>query len=205
MGTMKSSEKNGGTRRGDTPTPCEKNAINADTPKAIEYFSSESTESPKADRGDDKTKSWKNSFHRPVTKAEEEADMLRALELSTQDMGCNSDQEDMTDDTRIAVEDTENSNNKEVADDNSSVIEPGPPEHSYKLSSVVSHFGASTSAGHYVADVFRFDAGGWFRYDDTVVTQTDQMAVRTGSNRANGYIFMYVHQPLWSECCSDAM
>ena len=23
---------------------------------------------------------------------------------------------------------------------------------------------------------------------------------RTGSNRANGYIFMYVHQPLWEEC-----
>merc|ERR1712058_109630 len=103
------------------------------------------------------------------------------------------------------VEDTENPTDKEMADDNSSVleIEPGPPEHSYKLSSVVSHFGASTSAGHYVADVFRFDAGGWYRYDDTVVTQTDQVSVRTGSNRANGYIFMYMHQPLWEECNSD--
>jgi len=201
----KASQLNGGVKRGDTPTPCERNAISAETPKAIEYFNSDGSQSPKADRDGDKTKSWKNSFHRPVTKAEEEADMLRALELSTQDMGCSSDQEDMADDTRIAVEDTENSTDKEMPVDSSSVLEtePGLPEHSYKLSSVVSHFGASTSAGHYVADVFRFDAGGWFRYDDTVVTQTDQNAVRTGSNRANGYIFMYMHQPLWSECCSD--
>jgi len=201
----KGGEGNGGTRRGDTPTPCERNSISAGTPKASEYFKSDGTQSPKADGDNDKTKSWKSSFHRPVTKAEEEADMLRALELSTQDMGCSSDQEDMTDDTRITVEDTGNPTDKEVANDNSSVleIEPGPPEHSYKLSSVVSHFGASTSAGHYVADVFRFDAGGWFRYDDTVVTQTDQTAVRTGSNRANGYIFMYMHQPLWEECNSD--
>jgi len=203
--TGRDGEVNGGTRRGDTPTPCERNAIGADAPKAIEYFNSEDTQSPKSDSDDNKTKSWKNSFHRPVTKAEEEADMLRALELSTQDTGCSSDQEDLTDDTRIAMEDTENSNDKEGDDDNSSVLEtePGPPEHCYKLSSVVSHFGASTSSGHYVADVFRFDAGGWFRYDDTVVTQTDQSAVRTGSNRANGYIFMYVHQPLWEECNSD--
>ena len=154
----KASQLNGGVKRGDTPTPCERNAISAETPKAIEYFNSDGSQSPKADRdGDNKTKSWKNSFHRPVTKAEEEADMLRALELSTQDMGCSSDQEDMADDTRIAVEDTENSTDKEMPVDSSSVLEtePGLPEHSYKLSSVVSHFGASTSAGHYVADVFR--------------------------------------------------
>ena len=153
----KASQLNGGVKRGDTPTPCERNAISAETPKAIEYFNSDGSQSPKADHDGEKKKSWKNSFHRPVTKAEEEADMLRALELSTQDMGCSSDQEDMADDTRIAVEDTENSTDKEMPVDSSSVLEtePGLPEHSYKLSSVVSHFGASTSAGHYVADVFR--------------------------------------------------
>ena len=64
----------------------------------------------------------------------------------------------------------------------------------------------------------RFDAGGWFRYDDTNVTETNEESVRykqlnstrsclqfcilnrTGSNKANGYIFMYVHTPLWDEC-----
>jgi len=46
----------------------------------------------------------------------------------------------------------------------------------------------------------RFDAGSWFRYDDTVVTETNDDSVRKGSNRANGYIFMYVHSPLWDQC-----
>lgn len=62
----------------------------------------------------------------------------------------------------------------------------------------------------------RFDAGGWFRYDDTNVTETNEESVRyeqwfstslykcmfnrTGSNKANGYIFMYVHTPLWDQC-----
>lgn len=46
----------------------------------------------------------------------------------------------------------------------------------------------------------RFDAGGWYRYDDTNVTETNEVNVRKGSNRANGYIFMYVHSPLWDQC-----
>lgn len=180
-------------KRGDTPIPCVKNAISPQTFKTSENVLD-------TDINENKAKSWKNSFHRPETKAEEEADMLRALELSTQDMGCSSDQEDVRDNSNNTVEEsvmnTEESN--AVQD-----IDPGFPEHNYKLSSVVSHFGASASAGHYVADVFRFDVGGWFRYDDTVVTQTDQLSVRTGSNRSNGYIFMYVHQPLWELCDSS--
>jgi len=47
---------------------------------------------------------------------------------------------------------------------------------------------------------YRFDAGGWFRYDDTVVTETNINSVRSGSNKANGYIFMYVHKSLWDQC-----
>merc|ERR1712066_511011 len=53
-----------------------------------------------------------------------------------------------------------------------------------------------------VADVHRFDAGGWYRYDDTVVTETNINSVRSGSNKANGYIFMYIHKSLWDQCYS---
>jgi len=200
-------EKSSGGGRGDTPIPGERN-IDTPTPGERGDISEgenstyskqgdgDNRHSPKVDRDISKARSWKNSFHRPGTKAEEEADMLRALELSTQDLGCTSDQEDLPDD--IVMEHT---GVKDDSDNNTVVeTEPGPPEYSYKLTSVVSHFGASTTSGHYVADVSRFDAGGWYRYDDTVVTQTDQLKVRTGSNRANGYIFMYVHQPLWEEC-----
>ena len=36
----------------------------------------------------------------------------------------------------------------------------------------MSHRGSSSNSGHYVADVYRFDTASWWRYDDTVVTQT---------------------------------
>merc|ERR1712096_195973 len=83
-----------------------------------------------------------------------------------------------------AMEDNENNNSEEA---NCSTTPfpgtvPGLPEHSYHLHSVVSHYGASATSGHYVADVFRFDGGGWYRYDDTRVTKTDSRAVRTGTN-----------------------
>merc|ERR1712183_1124158 len=76
----------------------------------------------------------------------------------------------------------------------------GQPKHSYRLHSVVSHYGASVSSGHYVADVFRFDGGGWHRYDDTRVTRTNSRAVRTGSNTANGYTHLHVQASVGGVC-----
>ena len=51
----------------------------------------------------------------------------------------------------------ESSNNNQVPPDNNNDVDDvvGLPEHDYRLVSVVSHFGASTSTGHYVADVYR--------------------------------------------------
>ena len=125
------------TRRGPTPTPT------TATPTL--------PQSPAADKSSpDKKLSWKKSFHRPETKAEEEADMLRALELSTQETIA----EDMVDDAAMVQETSDANDNLEEAAE--AELVPGPPEHCYKLSSVVSHFGASTTAGHYVADVHRW-------------------------------------------------
>ena len=76
-----------------------------------------------------------------------------------------------------------------------SQVVAGPPKYHYRLHSVVRHLGSSPLAGHYIADVFRsrleltwvhnpldmmilhsyfdrFDTGGWWRYDDSQVTQT---------------------------------
>merc|ERR1712096_36236 len=97
------------------------------------------------------------------------------------------------------MEDTEN-NNEEVNTNSSTSPVPGQPEHSYRLHSVVSHYGASVSSGHYVADVFRFDGGGWHRYDDSMVTKIESRSVRTGSNTHNCYILTYIYQPLWEQC-----
>lgn len=167
------------TRRGDTPTPGA-GYILPDSPVSEKSLSAE------------KKQSWKRSFHRPETKAEEEADMLKALELSTQ--------ESLEEEERMISEAPVSSDNNADNTGGGSEVVTGPPEFCFKLSSIVSHFGASTAAGHYVADVQRFDAGGWFRYDDTNVTETNEESVRTGSNKANGYIFMYVHTPLWDQC-----
>jgi len=121
----------------------------------------------------------------PTSKEQEEADLKRALELSSLEASF----VDIHDDG-----DVENNNNM------MDVETTGLLEHSYQLQSVVSHYGSSASAGHYVADVYRSDGEGWFRYDDARVSKTDGLTVRTGSNCCNGYILTYLYQPLWKKC-----
>ena len=53
--------------------------------------------------------------------------------------------------------------------------------------------------------MFRFDAGSWWRYDDTTVTKTWQRDVLNGANRRNGYIFLYMHSALWKAGQAAAM
>jgi len=130
------------------------------------------------------------SISRPTTKEQEEADFKKALELSSLETG-------FSDSQSLHLDDMENNNN---CMDEASMLMTGIAEHCYQLQSIVSHYGSSANAGHYVADVFRSEGGGWFRYDDTRVTKTDSMTVRTGPNSSNGYIFTYLYQPLWKKC-----
>jgi len=128
-------------------------------------------------------------FEVPKTKDQEESDLQQALEMSMKE----GEMKDK-DDGNNAMEDLENNLAEEVAEP-----VPGKPEHQYRLHSVVSHHGSSTSSGHYVTDVYRFDARSWYRYDDEKVSRTSALSVRTGSNRVNGYIFTFLYQPLWEE------
>ena len=144
-------------RREPTPTPDKMtsssivSSAQPDTTAAgIEAIGSMCT--PPATPESGRKQSWKKSYHRPETQAEEEADMQRALELSTQDINNAELVSDQSNNTDQAPESSNVS--QDDTDDGEEECE-GPEEYCYKLSSIVSHFGATTAAGHYVADVYR--------------------------------------------------
>ena len=100
-------------------------------------------DTPSPEEKKERRVSWKKSFHRPESQAEEEADMKRALELSTRG------------ETEPQVDTEPCLNCSESCLRAGLEREESEGEHCYRLTSVVSHFGASTAAGHYVADVHR--------------------------------------------------
>ena len=108
-------------------------------------------DTPSPDFRSERKISWKKSFHRPESQAEEEADMIRALELSTQ--GTRLEEEEHAGEKQEEKEVVKEEDVKEVEEQEEEEEEGG--DHCYRLASVVSHFGASTAAGHYVADVHR--------------------------------------------------
>ena len=104
-------------------------------------------DTPSPEEKKDKKISWKKSFHRPESQAEEDADMMKALELSTQ----GEMQPTVVAETGGECEPCLNC----ARACKMASPEGQEGEHCYRLTSVVSHFGASTAAGHYVADVHR--------------------------------------------------
>uniref|UniRef100_A0A4W3HK86 Ubiquitin carboxyl-terminal hydrolase n=2 Tax=Callorhinchus milii TaxID=7868 RepID=A0A4W3HK86_CALMI len=63
--------------------------------------------------------------------------------------------------------------------------------HSYRLISVVSHIGSSSSSGHYISDVFDIKKQTWLTYNDLEVSRTAETSVQSQRQR-NGYIFFYM-------------
>jgi len=126
-------------------------------------------------------RSKESDVRRPLTEVEEEEDFRRALELSL----------------ASSTPSTSISEPAPTPGKNMAAVVAGPPKYHYRLHSVVRHLGSSPLAGHYIADVFRFDTCGWWRYDDSQVTQTSEERVMGGNGRREGYIFTYVHQPQW--------
>ncbi|XP_064647098.1 ubiquitin carboxyl-terminal hydrolase 37-like isoform X2 [Lineus longissimus] len=71
--------------------------------------------------------------------------------------------------------------------------EKGDLPYSYQLTSVVCHLGSSSSAGHYVSDVYDIRKQAWFSYDDSRVHNTNEEDVRA-SRKKSGYIFFYMNR-----------
>jgi ubiquitin C-terminal hydrolase len=72
-------------------------------------------------------------------------------------------------------------------------FQKGQLPYSYQLTSVVCHLGSSSSAGHYVSDVYDIRKHTWFSYDDSHVEKTSEKEVRA-SRKKSGYIFFYMNK-----------
>jgi hypothetical protein len=65
----------------------------------------------------------------------------------------------------------------------------------YHLESVVSHWGATATSGHYVTDVYDPVRKRWKLYNDSVVSDRSESSVLT--NTDDCYMLFYVHDHCW--------
>ncbi|XP_006892004.1 PREDICTED: ubiquitin carboxyl-terminal hydrolase 37 [Elephantulus edwardii] len=70
--------------------------------------------------------------------------------------------------------------------------------HSYRLISVVSHIGSTSSSGHYISDVYDIKKQAWFTYNDLEVSKIQEASVQSDRDRS-GYIFFYMHKEIFDE------
>uniref|UniRef100_A0A8C7GEH1 Ubiquitin carboxyl-terminal hydrolase 37 n=1 Tax=Oncorhynchus kisutch TaxID=8019 RepID=A0A8C7GEH1_ONCKI len=128
----------------------------------------------------------------------EDDDLKRATELSLQEFN-NSLPELLCSD--------EDSGNEEVLDMEYSEAEAGDLKrnaesgdlaNSFRLISVVSHIGSSSSSGHYISDIYDMKKQSWLTYNDLDVSRTQEAMVQRDRDRS-GYIFFYMHKDVFEE------
>uniref|UniRef100_A0A3P8WGD3 Ubiquitin carboxyl-terminal hydrolase n=1 Tax=Cynoglossus semilaevis TaxID=244447 RepID=A0A3P8WGD3_CYNSE len=120
----------------------------------------------------------------------EDDDLKRATELSLQELYnslpellCSDDDSGNEDVLDMEYTETEAENLKRNA-------ESGDLPNSFRLISVVSHIGSSSSSGHYISDVYDMKKQSWLTYNDLDVSRTQEAAVQRDRDRS-GYIFFY--------------
>nr|XP_048314971.1 ubiquitin carboxyl-terminal hydrolase 37 isoform X2 [Myodes glareolus] len=128
----------------------------------------------------------------------EDDDLKRATELSLQELNSpfldslgsdeDSGNEDIFDMEYTEAEAEELKRNAET----------GNLPHSYRLISVVSHIGSTSSSGHYISDVYDIKKQAWFTYNDLEVSKIQESSVQSDRDRS-GYIFFYMHKEIFDE------
>ncbi|XP_062861616.1 ubiquitin carboxyl-terminal hydrolase 37 isoform X2 [Trichomycterus rosablanca] len=128
----------------------------------------------------------------------EDDDLKRATELSLQefnsslpDLLCSDD--DSGNEDALEMEYTE-----AEAEELKRNAENGELANSYRLISVVSHIGTSSSSGHYISDVYDMKKQSWLTYNDLEVSRTQESTVQRDRDRS-GYIFFYMHKSVFEE------
>ncbi|XP_061923525.1 ubiquitin carboxyl-terminal hydrolase 37 isoform X1 [Entelurus aequoreus] len=128
----------------------------------------------------------------------EDDDLKRATELSLQEFNnslpellCSDDDSGNEDVLDMEYTEAEAENLKRNA-------ECGDLANSFRLISVVSHIGSSSSSGHYISDVYDMKKQSWLTYNDLDVSRTQEAAVQRERDRS-GYIFFYMHKDVFEQ------
>ncbi|KAK8736718.1 hypothetical protein OTU49_004614 [Cherax quadricarinatus] len=148
-----------------------------------------STTASAADKEDQELQEVMRRSMDDVGGVQEEDEIQQAIRLSLQEMGMSYTQE----------------NQEESVDFQTDDYDPKNPlteefkceKHTYRLISVISHFGLTTNTGHYVADIYNCDEDNWFHYDDECVLRIPESVVCAEGRQKNGYIFFYMHKDLF--------
>ncbi|XP_021779694.1 ubiquitin carboxyl-terminal hydrolase 37 isoform X3 [Papio anubis] len=128
----------------------------------------------------------------------EDDDLKRATELSLQEFN-NSFVDALGSDEDSGNEDVFDMEYTEAeAEELKRNAETGSLPHSYRLISVVSHIGSTSSSGHYISDVYDIKKQAWFTYNDLEVSKIQEAAVQSDRDRS-GYIFFYMHKEIFDE------
>uniref|UniRef100_A0A672RCI7 Ubiquitin carboxyl-terminal hydrolase n=1 Tax=Sinocyclocheilus grahami TaxID=75366 RepID=A0A672RCI7_SINGR len=123
----------------------------------------------------------------------EDDDLKRATELSLQEFN-NSLPELLCSDDDSGNEDGLDMEYSEAeAEELKKNAETGELPNSFRLISVVSHIGGSSSSGHYISDVYDMKKQSWLTYNDLDVSRTQECTVQRDRDRS-GYIFFYMHK-----------
>ncbi|XP_036290453.1 ubiquitin carboxyl-terminal hydrolase 37 isoform X2 [Pipistrellus kuhlii] len=128
----------------------------------------------------------------------EDDDLKRATELSLQEFN-NSFLDSLGSDEDSGNEDVLDMEYTEAeAEELKRNAETGYLPHSYRLISVVSHIGSTSSSGHYISDVYDIKKQAWFTYNDLEVSKIQEASVQSDRDRS-GYIFFYMHKEVFDE------
>lgn len=128
----------------------------------------------------------------------EDDDLKRATELSLQELN-NPFLDSLGSDEDSGNEDIFDMEYTEAeAEELKRNAETGNLPHSYRLISVVSHIGSTSSSGHYISDVYDIKKQAWFTYNDLEVSKIQESSVQSDRDRS-GYIFFYMHKEIFDE------
>ncbi|XP_043931172.1 ubiquitin carboxyl-terminal hydrolase 37 [Protopterus annectens] len=128
----------------------------------------------------------------------EDDDLKRATELSLKEFNTSFLDEAGSEDDSGNEEIHDMEYTHAEAEELNKNAELGELPHSYRLTSVVSHIGSTSSSGHYICDVYDFKKQAWFTYNDLDVSRTQESIVQSERDRS-GYIFFYMHKDVFDE------